>query len=104
MPIVPIAICAKGIEKSTQALMSKLVSEELPTHPIAVLSGPTFATEVAAGKPTVITLACQQSEYAKILSGPLAVPFFGSIFPQTSIKIASIIKNILAIAWDNHGP
>ena len=100
MPIVPIAICAKGIEKSTQALMSKLVSEELPTHPIAVLSGPTFATEVAAGKPTAITLACQQPKYAKILVKALGSSVFRPYLSADliGVQIAGIVKNILAIA------
>ena len=54
---VPVVICAKGIELGTAALMSEVVRRELPGRPLAVLSGPTFAAEVARGLPTAVTLA-----------------------------------------------
>ena len=55
---IPAIICAKGIEQRSCALMSEVVSEVLPEIPIAVLSGPTFAMEVALDLPTAVTLAC----------------------------------------------
>lgn len=53
----PLLLCAKGIEADSQMLMSDIAADIRPGNPIAVLSGPTFAHEVAAGKPTAITLA-----------------------------------------------
>ncbi len=55
-PQTPAVICAKGIEKGTGALMTDVVRETLPDAEMMVLSGPTFAAEVAAGLPTAITL------------------------------------------------
>src|SRR5581483_10024157 len=55
---VPIIVCAKGIELETDKLMTQVVAETCPQAPLAVLSGPTFAAEVAAAKPTAVTLAC----------------------------------------------
>ena len=54
---VPLLLCAKGIEAETQLLVSDIAAQVRPDNPLAVLSGPTFAHEVAAGKPTAITLA-----------------------------------------------
>src|SRR5262249_50398229 len=54
----PVIIGAKGIEQSTGLLMTEVVAATLPGRPIAVLSGPTFAAEVARGLPTAVTLAC----------------------------------------------
>ena len=56
-PGVPVVICAKGIEEGTGELMSEVVAAMLPASPLAVLSGPTFAAEVARGLPTAVTLA-----------------------------------------------
>ena len=53
----PVIITAKGIEQKTSALMSEVVAAELPRHPLAVLSGPSFAFEVASGKPAALTIA-----------------------------------------------
>ena len=52
----PVVIRAKGIEQATGKLMSEVVAEILPDHALAVLSGPTFAIEVARGPPTAVTL------------------------------------------------
>ena len=53
----PILLCAKGIEEGTLALMTEVAGEALPEAPCAVLSGPTFAIEVARGLPTAVTVA-----------------------------------------------
>ena len=54
----PVVICAKGIEQETGLLMTEVIAATLPGRPMAVLSGPTFAAEVARGLPTAVTLAC----------------------------------------------
>ena len=61
----PLLLCSKGIEAGTQMLVSEIVAELRPDNPLAVLSGPTFAHEVAAGKPTAITLACESEALGK---------------------------------------
>jgi glycerol-3-phosphate dehydrogenase (NAD(P)+) len=55
---IPLVICCKGIEQNTHKLMSEVVAEILPQNPVAILSGPNFAAEVAKGLPTCTTLAC----------------------------------------------
>lgn len=96
----PVVICAKGIEHDTGFLMSEVLAESLPGHRIAVLSGPTFATEVAQGLPTAVTLACEQMAVAMELTRSLAAPFFR---PYASgdvigVEIAGAMKNVIAIA------
>ncbi|WP_292150039.1 NAD(P)-binding domain-containing protein, partial [Mesorhizobium sp.] len=49
---VPLVLCAKGIERDTGALLSSIVEENLPDNPVAALSGPSFASDVARGLPT----------------------------------------------------
>src|SRR3546814_6533765 len=56
----PLILCSKGIEAGTGLLMSEVAAQAQPASPIAVLSGPTFAHEVAKGLPTAITLACTE--------------------------------------------
>src|SRR5690606_26516063 len=71
----PVILCAKGIERGTGRLMSEVVAEVLPNHTIAALSGPSFATDVAAGLPTAVTIACEQQtiaeQLATLLSGQI---------------------------------
>ena len=67
---VPAVICAKGIEQETGSLLSEIVAQTLPDVTLAILSGPTFAIEVAKGLPTAVTLA---SKNANALRATLAV-------------------------------
>src|SRR6185503_1437927 len=73
---IPLVLCAKGIEAGSCALMSELATELQPEAAIAVLSGPTFAHEVAAGLPTAVTLACSDQTLCADLSARLARPNF----------------------------
>ena len=57
-PKVPIVLAAKGIEQGTLALMTEIAAEVVPNNPLAVISGPSFAGEVARGVPAAVTLAC----------------------------------------------
>src|SRR6056297_1477175 len=68
-PGCPAVICAKGIEYTTGSLMSEVLAEVLPGRPVAILSGPTFAKEVARGLPTAVTLACEDFALAERLAG-----------------------------------
>ncbi|HVI53128.1 MAG TPA: NAD(P)H-dependent glycerol-3-phosphate dehydrogenase [Candidatus Sulfotelmatobacter sp.] len=97
---VPVVVCAKGIEADTLAAMSELVAEELPDAPLAVLSGPTFAIEVARGLPTAITMACADAELGQKLVDALGTPSFRPYLTDDVIgaEIGGAVKNVLAIA------
>jgi glycerol-3-phosphate dehydrogenase (NAD(P)+) len=97
---VPLVICAKGIEQQSGALMSEVVSEIAPGHPIAILSGPSFAREVALGLPTALTLATQDKEAEEVILRMLGTPTFRLYASDDVIgaQIGGAIKNILAIA------
>ncbi len=69
-PNMPLILCSKGIEESSGKLLHDVAHEVCPTSPVAVLSGPTFAHEVAAGLPTAVTLACEDRELGEALRGP----------------------------------
>ncbi len=96
----PLILCAKGIEAGTRLLMSELAAELRPAAPIAVLSGPTFAHEVAAGLPTAITLACADETLAATLAARLARPAFRPYRSDDVLgaEIGGAVKNVLAIA------
>ena len=96
----PLVVCAKGIETGTMALMSDIAAELHPQSPVAVLSGPTFAAEVARGLPTAVTLACTDDAAARALSQRLARPTFRPYASDdvTGAEIGGAVKNVLAIA------
>jgi glycerol-3-phosphate dehydrogenase (NAD(P)+) len=96
---VPAVVCTKGIEKASHALMSEIVDDVLPGTPVAVLSGPTFAAEVAADKPTAVTLACADADTAVRLSEALGTPRFRPYRSDDIIgaQIGGAVKNVLAI-------
>ncbi len=95
----PLLLCAKGIEAGTQYLVSEVVAELRPNNPLAVLSGPTFAHEVAAGKPTAITLACESETLGKLLMRLIATPAFRPYWSDDVVgaEIGGAVKNVLAI-------
>ncbi|MDP6428565.1 MAG: NAD(P)H-dependent glycerol-3-phosphate dehydrogenase [Rhodospirillales bacterium] len=97
---VPAVICAKGIEQGSCALMSEVVAETVPGVPIAVLSGPTFAAEVAADKPTAVTLACNDELIGKVLMETLSSRHFRIYRTRDVIgaQMGGAVKNVLAIA------
>ncbi len=96
----PVVLCAKGIEARTRLLMSEVAAEMAPKSPIAVLSGPTFAAEVAAGLPTAVTLAALQVPLAMDLAECVARPHFRPYISTDVIgaEIGGAVKNVLAIA------
>jgi glycerol-3-phosphate dehydrogenase (NAD(P)+) len=95
-----VIICAKGIERSSGLFVSEVVGEILPENPLAVLSGPSFATDVARGLPTAVTLAAVEAERARALAQVLAAPWF-RLYHSTDVRgveIGGAAKNVLAIA------
>jgi glycerol-3-phosphate dehydrogenase (NAD(P)+) len=96
----PLLLCAKGIEADTQYLVSDIAAQLRPDNPLAVLSGPTFAHEVAAGKPTAITLATANQALGSILMRLIAAPHFRPYWSDDIVgaEIGGAVKNVLAIA------
>jgi glycerol-3-phosphate dehydrogenase (NAD(P)+) len=96
----PIIIAAKGIEQNTSLMMGDVVASTLPQHPLAVLSGPSFAAEVARGLPTALTLATRDAVLGKNLIAAMATSSFRLYQTDDVIgaEIGGAVKNILAIA------
>ncbi len=99
-PDTPLVLCAKGLERDTGALLSEIVSETLPTARPAVLSGPSFAADVARGLPTAITLAAEDEDLANRMVDRIGIPTFRPYSSQDLIgaQIGGAVKNVLAIA------
>lgn len=99
-PGTPCVICAKGIEQGSNALLSTVLAEVVPAAPVAVLSGPTFAKEVARGLPTAVTLACEDEAVGTALIQALGSRTFRPYFSSDVIgaQIGGAVKNVLAIA------
>ena len=96
----PLILCAKGIEESTGELLHEVAREACPEAAIAVLSGPTFAHEVAKGLPTAVTLAADDSALAERLRDRLKQPAFRIYLSDdvAGAEIGGAVKNVLAIA------
>ncbi|SNS81614.1 glycerol-3-phosphate dehydrogenase (NAD(P)+) [Sphingomonas laterariae] len=93
-------LCCKGIEAGTMQLMHEVAHETCPSATIAVLSGPTFAHEVAKGLPTAITLACADAGIGRKLAALIARPAFRPYLATDVVgaEIGGAVKNVLAIA------
>ena len=93
-------LCSKGIEISTRQFMSEVLGEIAPQVEVAVLSGPSFAIDVAKGLPTAVTLACENEDIGKALCEMIATPHFRP-YQSTDVlgaEIGGAVKNVLAIA------
>jgi len=99
-PGQPILLCAKGVEQGSLLLMSQVLEEAVPQACPVVLSGPSFAGEVARGLPTAITLACPNAELGQTLARVLATPTFRPYWSADIIgaEAGGAVKNVLAIA------
>ncbi|HBM61336.1 MAG TPA: glycerol-3-phosphate dehydrogenase [Citreicella sp.] len=106
---VPIALCCKGIERGTGYLLSHVIEEELPGHPVGALSGPTFARETALGHPTAATVAFPFRHNDRISpeqapATRLAMTMQTDAFrPYVSddlvgVEVGGAVKNVIAIA------
>lgn len=96
----PLILCSKGMEAESFAFPVDIARDVTPSRPVAVLSGPTFAHEVAAGLPTAITLAAADPALADALAQAIARPHFRPYVSGdvTGAEIGGAVKNILAIA------
>ena len=99
-PGLPVLHCAKGIEIGTLATMSQIGAELLPGSPYAVLSGPSFAAEVASGLPTAVTIAGTDTAVAKLFMAALGGNRFRPYLSPDPVgaEIGGAVKNVLAIA------
>jgi glycerol-3-phosphate dehydrogenase (NAD(P)+) len=97
---LPILLCSKGIEQGSLKLMTEVLAETIPQAQAAVLSGPSFAGEVARGLPTAVTLACPETGCAGDLAEAIATPTFRPYFAIDMIgaEAGGAVKNVLAIA------
>ncbi len=96
-----LVLCAKGIEAGTGRLMADVAASACAPERLAVLSGPTFAHEVAAGLPTAVTLACaggrgQWDRLSPLIARPMLRPYYSD--DVTGAEIGGAVKNVLAIA------
>ncbi len=92
--------CTKGIEHSSGKRMSEILCEIFPHHPIAVLSGPNLAPEVARGLPTATVLACSDAQRSASLQAYLGRPRFRIYTGDelAGIELGGALKNVFAIA------
>ncbi|MEO6666430.1 MAG: NAD(P)H-dependent glycerol-3-phosphate dehydrogenase [Nitrospiria bacterium] len=101
-PGVPLVSATKGIEVESLALMTDVLDQVLPgrSHPIAVLSGPSFASEVARGAPAAVTLACRDAAVGRRLQEAFTTGHF-KLFTTSDIigvQIGGALKNVIALA------
>jgi glycerol-3-phosphate dehydrogenase (NAD(P)+) len=97
---IPVVTCSKGIESGSCALMSQVISETLPAARIAVVSGPSFAHDIAADLPAGVTLACKDLALAERLAAAIGTPRFRVYVSDDVIgtHVGGVMKNVLAIA------
>ena len=96
----PLVITAKGLEQASGLRLSEVVLSEWPGAQVAVLSGPSFALEVARGLPTAVTIAAADAALARALAELLASPAFRP-YPSDDllgVELAGALKNVVAIA------
>ena len=97
---VPLVLCAKGIERDTGALLSAIVEESLPNNPVAALSGPSFASDVARGLPTAVVVAARDGDRAAELAARFSAENLRcySSDDLIGVEIGGALKNVFAIA------
>ena len=97
---LPIVLASKGVERGSLMLMSEVVKSILPHNPVAILSGPNFADEVASGLPTATVISCADNALWDMLmyaiGGRLFRPYFTTDMIGT--QIGGAVKNVIAIA------
>jgi glycerol-3-phosphate dehydrogenase (NAD(P)+) len=96
----PVIACAKGIERGTHKFMTEVIAETAPDAIPAILSGPSFAEDVARGLPTAVTLAAKDEQLASDLVQALGSPTFRPYHTSDvrGVEIGGAAKNVLAIA------
>ena len=97
---VPLVVATKGIEAERFALMTDVVAEEVPGHPVVALSGPSFALEVAQHLPTALVAACADLAVAQLVQRALSTSAF-RVYTQrdvVGVELGGALKNVMAVA------
>jgi glycerol-3-phosphate dehydrogenase (NAD(P)+) len=97
---VPLVVATKGIDRERLSLMTDVINEEIPGHPIVALSGPTFAIEVANHLPTAVVAASTDAQAAKLTQAVLSTSAF-RVYTQgdvTGVELGGALKNVMAVA------
>jgi len=96
----PVVTCSKGIEQGSCALMSEVIEDTLPTAPIVVMSGPSFAHEIATELPAGVTVACTDVELGARIAHAIGTPRFRTNVSDDIIgtQLGGALKNVFAIA------
>lgn len=96
----PVILSAKGLEQGTLERQSAIVEQLCPTAVPYVLSGPSFAADLASGRPTAVTLAGDDDEATEAIAAALAGPSFRlyAADDRTGVEIAGALKNVYALA------
>ncbi|KAB2939226.1 MAG: NAD(P)-dependent glycerol-3-phosphate dehydrogenase [Hyphomicrobium sp.] len=96
----PVVMCAKGIEQATGQMMGDVLAAELPAITRAVLSGPSFAADVARGLPAALTIACADEAVGRLLAERLGSSTFRLYWTNdlVGVELGGAVKNVLAIA------
>jgi glycerol-3-phosphate dehydrogenase (NAD(P)+) len=100
-PDQPLVICSKGIEIATGKLLSAIVYEILgPKQPLAVMTGPTFASEIARGMPSAVTIAAKDESLAELLQHAIGAKAFRPYTASDMVgaQLGGAVKNVVAIA------
>lgn len=99
-PGTPVVLCSKGIELATGKFMTEVLADELPEASPAVMSGPSFAIDVAKGLPTAVTLAVEDEAIGAELIQAISTPTFRPYLAGDLLgaEIGGAVKNVLAIA------
>lgn len=99
-PGTPVVLCSKGIELSSMKFMTEVLAEEVPHALPAVMSGPSFAIDVARGLPTAVTFAMTDAERGAELIQAISTPTFRPYLATDLLgtEIGGAVKNVLAIA------
>jgi glycerol-3-phosphate dehydrogenase (NAD(P)+) len=100
LPPVPVVLCAKGIDGRDFGLQSQIAAAARSDHPLAVLTGPGFAGEIARGLPTALTLACESAQQGRELQAELSASRLRLYLSDdmTGAQIGGALKNVIAIA------
>lgn len=96
----PVVICAKGIELESGLLMSQVAESVIPNGAISIMTGPTFASEIASGSPSAVTLAMKDKDMGEKISEIIGTRFLRTYYTDDLVgaQIGGAVKNVIAIA------
>lgn len=99
-PWVPVVSLTKGLERGTRKRMSEVTRDEMPGHPVAVMTGPNLAKEILAGQPAASVVAIDNADIANELQRIFSRPSL-RVYTNTDVvgcEVGGVVKNVIAIA------